>query len=193
MSEYQKLSNEDHIAEYYSSDIVENEHSVWGHGTLSEQIADEILQDGIIVDKHYGLHEIAVQLPEDAQKAAKNICDWKHRNTKFIIILSIPHSFSTGLDLTKQQMIEEVRIEHRNNSFTRIPPRFIKGYFDVQKGQFIRNPAYRSDALPTVTDEELIKRDREFVERRFRRAISSEMSVDIPKPSDHSTKNEDVW
>src|SRR6185295_7683217 len=106
--------------------LIEN-HSAWGHGTPTKELADDILKNGVIVNPAYSLTEIGVPLTDSTKKNSDNAqaifnsaMAWPHKNHKFVVIIEIPHG------LRKSQITETITIEGKER--TRLPNRFIKGY-----------------------------------------------------------------
>ena len=126
-------------------------HSVWGHGTPTKELADDILTKGIVVNPAYSLTEIGIPLTdsiksngENAQAVFNSAMSWPHKGHKFIVIIEIPDG------LRKSQLTEIVTINGRDR--TRLPSRFIKGYIDALNLSIVENPQFQQKAPATVNE-----------------------------------------
>jgi len=126
-------------------------HTVWGHGTTDKQIADAILDSGIVVNPGYGLLEIATPLSssdrsknDNAQTILNSVNNWGHKNSKFVVMVEMPNGYR------KEQLTESSVDERSGRERTRLPSRFIKGYVDVLNFSFIENPKFEVKAAPTA-------------------------------------------
>lgn len=146
----------DKIAELYSSEVLESEKRYYGaHGTPTKEIAEQILKEGIVTMHRGDLGRTCMALSEDSGKTADILLNYEHRQPlKYIAIVS----YKSGI--RDHQIIEEevpelmAKAQPGYESFHqhvhRIPPQFVKGYFDVEAGKFIKNPSYVSAAEPVT-------------------------------------------
>lgn len=144
------------IAELYNTEVLEPEKRYYGaHGTISKENAEKILQEGIVTMHAYDLGRTCQALPENSDQAAEILTKYEHRQPlKYIVVVS----YKAGI--RDHQVIEEdvpelvAKSEPGSESYNqyvhRIPVQFIKGYFDVEAGEFIRNPSYNSSADPVT-------------------------------------------
>ncbi len=132
---------------------------------------------------------MVASLPTEPSAAAQMLCKWPHKNHRFVVIVSIPEHFR------QKQILEEVYDTQKRNSRSMIPARFIKGFFDIEKEEFVSNPLYESNPAPTATIEELIARQERIVNRVNSTLEGEDMTPPpIPAPSEASSiTEEDIW
>jgi hypothetical protein len=188
MSETEKHPPEETIAQLFTEHCMEPGHGVGGHGTPDRVTAEKILAEGIQVNPNYMLGNIAAALPLDSTEAAKEICHWQHKSSKFIVILSIPDT------LRERQLIERIWDEQKNNHRAKIAPRFIKGYFDVEQQTFVQNPLYESAPAPVEVIDHIAARELEDRKEMKRLMADPQPDPPIPMPSgDNNIPADEIW
>src|ERR1035437_4925857 len=118
------------------ADFIDNEHGLLGHGT-SLLLASEIMTNGIRVNDSYHLGGIAIPLSGiPNEKLLDTLENWEHKNSKAIILISVPDIDGFRQDSEVVGTTFDLKL-NRERSF--IPSEFIRGYYDAEKGIFVKN------------------------------------------------------
>lgn len=157
--------------------------SIWGHGTSVKEIARDILNQGIIVSRNYGLQEIAIPLTDHEKSDEENIeniinqsLNWKHRNSKFIVLISLPHGFK------KENIIEEIIKDGQEKAH--LPSRYILGYLDAVNMGYVKNGKFEKNPEKIIHE----------VEKKVPIRPTKGSVTEIPTAREYNNKNTpDVW
>lgn len=160
---------------------------LFGHGTISRETADSILQEGLGVDKPsinstaYGMFTEADGL-DAVDRNRKMLDHWRHKVRRHVVVLGVER-----LPVDKIPHIRYIQAVLQDNPVDREGPRphgpyvvdrrFVAGYFDVEGDTFVPNPDFdpRFDpALLETTADIGIQMER--VPREL--AILGEVSLD---------------
>jgi hypothetical protein len=182
-------------------DLDLQKYSVLGHGT-SKQTAENILKTGLrYSDPNLDRQTIPLfdsQSPiQNQTNNLKSILNWKHKNSKAIVLLGIPnpkederggeqHFQSVWDEIPKEKLTDLNGNPTDKNSFKYIiKPEYIMGYVDTNTATFHPNPNFK----PTP----LNKKNKWWVEppslpRQFNRKIIPQLNTPTAQYSDP-----DVW
>lgn len=170
-------------------------YSTFGHGTTREK-AENILINGI-ESSTSALDETAIRL-EDNDESYNKILNWKHRNSKFIIIIMIPNP-TDNLGYTYfDNVFDELPENRKSNTsyygrgFGReyyIKPQFIKGYVDVNSLSFVKNELYDPEKKLIVKETpQIFPGRREYLRSS---GLSEEDINKLMKPQENNS--DDDW
>lgn len=165
------------IADLYSTEVLNEAppRYIGVHGTTTQENAEKILREGIVTMHRSDLGRTCLAITSDPHEAAGKLLHYEHRQPlKYLVIVS-HKSGLRGYQIIEEdvpELVAQAKPGHEsyNQHTNRIPPRFIKGYFDIDKLQFIKNPSYDTNAEPTtlrrsefpqVTLEELARSTKE--------------------------------
>ncbi len=139
--------------------------SVLGHGTYGVEQAENILRIGLNTSYGRNLGASAVEL-ERGKDGIAQILNWGHRNSKYIVIISIPKTYQkspgeldwgTRLfeDIAEKNDIDaDAEFRELKSLYTsqnaKLPSKYIAGYVDSEKFEFIPNPSFEEN--PTLPD-----------------------------------------
>jgi hypothetical protein len=158
-------------------------HVVWGHGALTKEQADNILQKGITGNIAYGLTEMAIPLSSSEKTDEENsnailgqVNHWPHKDAKYVVLIEIPFG------LYRSQITEIFFDTEHGRERSRIPNRFIKGYIDVLNNKLVENLAFQPNAQPTLSTKPDLN-------THFR-GEDDDLPPPIPTVSD---TGEDIW
>jgi hypothetical protein len=157
--------------------------STLGHGTSLEK-AQEILRDGLfaaqpsLLSTAVPLFDQSAPLEEQVDSVIGRINNWVHYDKKnAVMVLMLPNP---GTD-------QPGGSEYFNSVFGnkakddllkyRIPPKYIKGFFDVDSGTFVENPMFTTSPI----------------EAKAPQTPDMNSQAQVPIPTAASPEGADVW
>lgn len=170
-------------------EIYDQKFSTLGHGTRPDT-AKKILMQGLrtnapnLLSTCIPLLDNSRSWEEQADGVVNQIQNWPHLKAKAVVIIMIPNPDEGTIGgNTYFNSVFQGLPEADQSLYARyyIPASYIKGYVDVKRGVFIRNPNFNPEK-PHVKTRNSIQRDNKLI------PISN---TPVPKPPENGT--EDVW
>lgn len=173
------------LVKQIEEEVTLDKNPVWGHGTTSAETAEKILEEGIVVSKNFGIQEMAYPITDNSkspEENANNIVErsltWQHKDSKFLVLISIPETINR-----KEELTEDIALDTGQEK-RRLPARFIKGYIDALNLKFVSNPKYEANGEPTK--QELISTELPKPKQGAK--------IEIPQAAESESGNTgDVW
>ena len=151
-----------------------------GHGTSPES-AEVILKEGIRLNPNYGIPEI-FHWPDNPsmESLQQEFNNWPHKNSKAIIVVSV-HTEKYSFEDT---ILDEINDE-RKGKRAYVDPKYIRGYYDVDRQQFVDNNVW--DQNPTF-----LKKKRVFVKPHLPDTVNSSRKK-LQAVADNVGLEDEVW
>lgn len=166
--------------------IFNESHSTLGHGTATSGIAEEILKNGMYATKAPDLASTAIPL-EKSQDGINSILKWPHEERKYIVVIMVPKNVQG--DVNKYIWDDlDANDPWSQGAVAKLPPKFIRGYIDVNKTRFISNPNFEDNPtlkIPIVEEKSVLERKAE--------ALRKKGPADIPSIPIGPASNTEVW
>lgn len=164
-----------------------------GHGTRVEKI-DDILNDGLktrfpeLESTTIPIFDNSKTYDEQSQQVVDKITHWPHLDSKAIVIVMIPNApadAKVGGKRYFNSVMQEIPKDQQNEYAQYVvPPRYVKGIFNVDTNQFIENPNFD----PVVPEVKLQKSN------PFPKHESPTEPISVPQPTGESVSPDDmVW
>lgn len=167
--------------------IFDETHSTMGHGTPVEATAQEISENGLYATKAPDLASTALSL-ENSHKGMKAILNWPHEGRKFITVIMVPNNIPGRIDKYIWDGLAD-NDPWKEGALAKLPPKFIRGYIDVERLKLIQNPKYEANPEIKISETKT-----EGVLESRARAFKNAKPVDIPSPSGENTsEGNDIW
>ncbi len=116
---------------------------VMGHGTLSEDLAQSIIKEGLKADSPWlGTSFIGLDYDKDSFESIKH---WEHKNCKYIVLAA----FNDVRVMPIWKELEEKTFNLHNANL--LDKSRIIGYIDVENQRFIKSPYYKK--IQTINPE----------------------------------------
>ncbi len=116
---------------------------VMGHGTLSEDLAQSIIKEGLKADSPWlGTSFIGLDYDKDSFESIKH---WEHKNCKYIVLAA----FNDVRVMPIWKELEEKTANLHNANL--LDKSRIIGYIDVENQRFIKSPYYKK--IQTINPE----------------------------------------
>lgn len=137
--------------------ILDPKYSLLGHGTRPEA-AKKSLEEGLrarfpdLGTTTVPLLDSSKPIDEQVNQAVETILNWKHLNSKAIVLIQIPNPPEGSLGGSKyfNSVFKELyEPDTGYKSRYVIPSAYLRGYVDVEARKFIPNPLFNPEPLPT--------------------------------------------
>lgn len=182
-SDVASLRNE--LREIFTPDF-----NIAGHGTTLGS-ADQILQEGILTGSKdsWDTSMIPIDLSD---KSLRMILNWPHKKAKAIIVVMVPpmpddmKNQGMGVERYVNSIFQEVTIEERGYHGFTVPPKYLRGYINVETKKFIPNALFD----PEIPQPQKQVSHLEFIEKKI---TDKPVEVPVPQAQGDISKEEDVW
>lgn len=176
------------------AEIHDPKFSTLGHGTRSPDVAERILKEGLttqapdLLSTSVPLIDNSKTWEEQADGVINQIKNWPHLKAGAVIIVMIPNpdEGEVGGKRYFDSVFQELPDEDKSlYAHYYIPRSYIKGYVDVDKGKFIKNPNFNPEK-PQL-------KSKNSIQGKNKSILSSNIPSNIPIVTTPETEVENIW